>query len=159
MYPRRKKILTDVRECRNCKKLFNVICGLIHFDNVCCSEKCFISVGYAPGPKEHLKKKKKLRVRKRPFVKKEVIPDYHFYQSREWLELRYRVLAKYGRTCMCCGRTDGEMHVDHIKPRSKYPELELIFSNLQILCRHCNVGKSNKDDKDFRPIWNRQDKF
>ncbi|RYZ77711.1 MAG: hypothetical protein EOP05_00795 [Proteobacteria bacterium] len=44
----------------------------------------------------------------------------------------------------------GAMHVDHIKPRSKYPHLELEFSNLQVLCRQCNFGKSNKYEDDFR---------
>lgn len=74
-----------------------------------------------------------------------------FYESREWQELRYKVLIHWGRKCMCCGTTEGEMHVDHIKPRSKYPELELDFNNLQVLCRACNMGKSNTDETDFRP--------
>jgi len=43
------------------------------------------------------------------------------------------------------------LHVDHIKPRSKYPELSLTFSNLQILCEDCNFGKSNIDQTDWRP--------
>jgi 5-methylcytosine-specific restriction endonuclease McrA len=74
-----------------------------------------------------------------------------FYDTKEWQELRYKALRLYGRVCMCCGRASGEMHVDHIKPRSKYPELELIFDNLQILCRDCNMGKSNTDEIDWRP--------
>jgi 5-methylcytosine-specific restriction endonuclease McrA len=74
-----------------------------------------------------------------------------FYESREWLELRYRVLKKYGRTCMLCGHKNGRIHVDHIKPRSKYPQLALVESNLQVLCEACNLGKSNKDETDWRP--------
>lgn len=74
-----------------------------------------------------------------------------FYDSRDWLELRYKALKLYGRSCMQCKATNCEIHVDHIKPRSKYPELELELSNLQILCRSCNIGKSNKDETDFRP--------
>jgi len=73
-----------------------------------------------------------------------------FYQSREWQELRYKVLKKYGRRCMCCGTTKGVIQVDHIKPRSKYPMLALVQSNLQVLCRDCNLGKSNIDETDFR---------
>jgi 5-methylcytosine-specific restriction endonuclease McrA len=76
-----------------------------------------------------------------------------FYESREWLGLRYRVLAKHGRACMLCG-TGGTpknpIQVDHIRPRSKYPALELVESNLQVLCRQCNHGKSNTDQTDFR---------
>lgn len=75
-----------------------------------------------------------------------------FYNSREWLALRYRVLKKYGRRCMCCHRTDVELHVDHIKPISKFPMLALSEENLQVLCRQCNLGKSNKDMTDFRPV-------
>lgn len=76
-----------------------------------------------------------------------------FYESREWRELRYRVLEKHGTACQCCGagrKTGAVAHVDHIKPRSRYPELELDFDNLQVLCEACNIGKSNKFDTDWR---------
>jgi len=76
-----------------------------------------------------------------------------FYESREWLELRYRVLQKNNGCCMLCGcraTAENPLQVDHIKPRSKYPELELVESNLQILCKNCNHGKSNKDETDWR---------
>ena len=78
-------------------------------------------------------------------------PD--FYQSREWLELRYQALIYHGRRCMCCGaepKDGAKLHVDHIKPRSTHPKLELTFSNLQVLCSDCNLGKSNKYTHDFR---------
>lgn len=74
-----------------------------------------------------------------------------FYLSSEWEELRYNTLKKHGRKCMVCFRTNLELHVDHIKPRSRYPELELEASNLQVLCRDCNKGKSNTDSIDWRP--------
>ena len=75
-----------------------------------------------------------------------------FYHSQAWRDLRYRVLDKHGRRCQKCGATSAEdtLHVDHIKPRSKYPELELEFDNLQVLCKACNIGKSNKYDDDYR---------
>jgi 5-methylcytosine-specific restriction endonuclease McrA len=73
-----------------------------------------------------------------------------FYHSKDWLFLRYEALKKLPKKCACCAKTEGEMHVDHIKPRSKYPELELDFNNLQILCRDCNLGKSNLDETDWR---------
>lgn len=81
--------------------------------------------------------------------------DVDFYKSKEWKEIRVRVLEKYECKCMMCGRSPKKhgivIHVDHIKPRSKYPELSLEFNNLQILCEDCNVGKSNKYDTDWRP--------
>lgn len=77
-----------------------------------------------------------------------------FYASREWRVLRYRALKLHGACCQCCGASakDGKvMHVDHIKPRSKYPELELVLSNLQVLCEDCNLGKLAHDETDWRP--------
>lgn len=74
-----------------------------------------------------------------------------FYKTRAWRELRYRVLDKHGKKCQACGRNDPKekYHVDHIKPRSKYPELELDFNNLQILCEDCNRGKGNMSQTDW----------
>lgn len=76
-----------------------------------------------------------------------------FYETREWRELRYKALVLNGAVCQCCGatRNDGiKLHVDHIKPRSKFPHLQLDLTNLQILCEDCNLGKSNKDCTDWR---------
>lgn len=80
-------------------------------------------------------------------------PAKSFYDSREWLGLRFRVLAKHGAVCMLCktgGSKTNPIQVDHIKPRSKFPNLELVESNLQVLCKQCNHGKSNTDQTDFR---------
>lgn len=77
-----------------------------------------------------------------------------FYFSREWRELRYQALKANDGKCSCCGRgasSGAVLHVDHIQPRSKFPALELMLSNLQVLCEDCNVGKSNKDVTDWRP--------
>jgi 5-methylcytosine-specific restriction endonuclease McrA len=79
-----------------------------------------------------------------------------FYDSPEWQRLRYRVLVNAKGSCMCCGATAkssaAPLHVDHIKPRSRYPELELELSNLQVLCRACNLGKSAWDETDWREV-------
>jgi hypothetical protein len=79
--------------------------------------------------------------------------DDGFYETREWLDLRYRVLQKQGGSCQLCGcraSTDNPIQVDHIKPRSRHPELALAESNMQVLCKRCNHGKSNKDSTDWR---------
>ena len=76
-----------------------------------------------------------------------------FYKSSAWRKLRYKALKHYEATCMCCGasRESGDqIHVDHILPRSKFPELALDFKNIQILCQSCNMAKSNKDYTDWR---------
>lgn len=92
----------------------------------------------------------KTRIEKQSDVLQKKYGD-SFYVSREWLKLKYKVLKTYGKECMCCGRTEGQLHVDHIKPRSKYPHLQMDFDNLQVLCRDCNFGKGNHDETDFRP--------
>lgn len=73
-----------------------------------------------------------------------------FYKTREWREVRYKALVKFGKKCQACGETSGYIHVDHILPRSKHPERELDINNLQVLCEACNIGKSNTDTTDWR---------
>ncbi len=78
------------------------------------------------------------------------IPD-SFYKGEEWKALRKRVQQQFPPLCGRCGNKNN-LEVDHVKPRSKYPERELDFDNLQILCRDCNLLKGVKDspDWDFR---------
>ena len=67
-----------------------------------------------------------------------------FYATDEWRKLRWRVLSQSDGKCLMCGRNSSHgivLHVDHIKPRSKYPALELEIENLQVLCEDCNLGK------------------
>lgn len=95
--------------------------------------------------------KKVMRARrKRKFALRQ-----EFYAGKEWQQLRYQALVKNGGACQCCGRkaaTHGVViHVDHIKPRSLFPHLELMLDNLQVLCEDCNLAKSNKDETDWRP--------
>ncbi|MBC8522360.1 HNH endonuclease [PVC group bacterium] len=69
---------------------------------------------------------------------------------------RFQALKRANHRCDLCGvKQDDEnyeerlpLHVDHIKPRSKGGSNEL--DNLQVLCRKCNLGKSDRDDTDFR---------
>lgn len=77
----------------------------------------------------------------------------NFYLSKEWRELRYEVLNENGGKCCLCGRSakDGVvLHVDHIIPLSKDWSKRLDKDNLQVLCEDCNLGKSNKDNIDWR---------
>lgn len=76
-----------------------------------------------------------------------------FYESDEWRAVRYEALKASRGVCELCGAAPSPgrpLHVDHIKPRSKYPALELVLSNLQVLCADCNLGKSNTDEIDWR---------
>lgn len=73
-----------------------------------------------------------------------------FYLKDEWLSLKRKVHKLYKCGCMKCGITGVETHVDHIFPRSTHPEFELSIHNLQILCKKCNMDKSNKNTIDYR---------
>jgi len=80
------------------------------------------------------------------------LPGSKFYNTPEWRQLRYAAIVKYGNRCICCGSSPKNgriIHVDHIKPRSIYPERALDINNLQILCEHCNIGKSNIDETNW----------
>jgi len=69
-------------------------------------------------------------------------------KTPEWLALRQEVIdrdAVNGETfCVYCGKKclGQERHIDHIKPKSKFPDLALIIENLQILCKACNFRKA-----------------
>ena len=51
-------------------------------------------------------------------------------------------LKRDNYTCRVCGLKDDEiMEVDHIKPKSIYPELKNDLNNLQTLCPNCHRRK------------------
>ncbi len=76
-----------------------------------------------------------------------------FYSSNAWRAVRYEAIKRSKGRCEACGMSpdDGaKLHADHVKPRSKHPRLALELSNVQILCLDCNMGKSNRDETDWR---------
>lgn len=140
--------------CRLCQQEFTPIGTRANLKGLCRS-RCGKSPGRAPGGKT--KSKAIGEWRKKKYASKYTIKreeQIAFYSSVAWRRLRYEVLKKYERKCMVCGVTsqDKVLHVDHIKPISKYPELKLNISNLQVLCEDCNLGKSNRDNIDWRPV-------
>lgn len=79
--------------------------------------------------------------------------DGGFYSSDAWRVVRYDALRRSHGICECCGAPPARgrpLHVDHIKPRSRFPDLALELSNLQVLCSDCNLGKGNTDEIDWR---------
>ena len=100
---------------------------------------------YRKAEKRRKRKGKKRKTRKILYA-----PGHVFYESREWLRIRIKVFRTYKAQCMSCDAMNVELHVDHIKPRSTHPHLSLTFDNLQILCRDCNMEKSNLHATDYR---------
>lgn len=80
----------------------------------------------------------------------------HWHWSRIRMEILKDKIAEGLYFCSICGIgpdiTDVKMHVDHIKPKSKYPELMYLKSNLQILCASCNSSKSDYDGDDWAEV-------
>lgn len=143
-------ILAKIRKCRNCKKPYKRSAQ----HPGCCSDECYrVRRAYLKNsPKPLPIKRINVSGIKDPFVLSRKSLDKmqakaqgrfgdSFYTSRAWLSLRYKVIMKYGRMCAICKAMNVEIHVDHIKPRSKFPHLELDINNLQVLCKDCNLGK------------------
>lgn len=55
--------------------------------------------------------------------------------SSDWLF----ILDKYNHTCLCCGRNDIDLTIDHIIPLSRGGEHDI--NNIQPLCGKCNSIK------------------
>jgi hypothetical protein len=65
--------------------------------------------------------------------------------------IRWQVFERDDFKCVACGKSahDGAiLHIDHIIPKSKGGKNTI--DNYQTLCHLCNIGKSNKSEKDLR---------
>jgi len=72
-----------------------------------------------------------------------ILPMENFYRSDEWRALRRYAISIYGNRCLCCSivPTKQNLHIDHIYPRSSFPERRLKLTNTQPLCNVCNMKK------------------
>ena len=126
--------------CKSCTREYSTVDAEIHNHVGFCQRKC----------KRRYFKSRDLKDRQKR--QKEKKQEFSFYKTERWKELRFRTLRRYGFSCMACGRKPPSviLHVDHIKPRSKYPALEWDPDNLQVLCASCNQGKLHyfEDDLD-----------
>ena len=71
-----------------------------------------------------------------------------------WPKIRLYCLSLFENKCAKCNSRPEvkDLHVDHIKPKSKYPHLKYKIYNLQLLCKKCNFEKGNKNCIDYRDI-------
>ncbi len=146
--------------CPKCKRKFPVHASTVNGHPDYCSKKC----KFGKGKKKRIReiefkltpeqRKTNRQLRRQEKLKKPFTRQVDFYSSEGWRALRYPILRKFNFMCLACGhgpRPGSPLHVDHIKPRSKYPELELDPDNLQVLCQDCNLSKSNHFEDDLRP--------
>lgn len=117
--------------------------------------KCSFDVkGFFDGAKQVFPLHEKSSAYKKKFgVKEEKIKkkkgqtwSSKFLKTSEWKELRQKFLDQSEKVCVYCGEKEN-LQVDHIKPKSKYKELALEWTNLQILCWPCNRTKAAKEVK------------
>lgn len=98
-------------------------------------------------------KRVKSRTNQLALERKEHIDETRqFYSSPEWNLIRKQVIKEKGRICSECGvymKNSNDVTVDHIRPRSKYPDLALDKQNLRVLCRSCNSSKGDRDSEIF----------
>lgn len=152
---------SDVRKTRLCRDAHDLDYRMVIFRNGVSHKQAFCKKckyhAYVPKNIEPKSKKiksvKKTEIRKIHFLREKY--GETFYTSQKWRQIRYEILKRYGPVCMACRANEGEMHVDHILPRSTHPELEYELSNLQVLCPDCNLGKGAWDETDWRPkdLW------
>jgi 5-methylcytosine-specific restriction endonuclease McrA len=75
-----------------------------------------------------------------------------FLASNVWTRLRYDILEAKDHFCKSCGgdgTKGGGLNVDHKRNRRDYPQLALLWGNLQLLCGACNKGKGNRYNTDW----------
>lgn len=72
--------------------------------------------------------------------------------NKLWFDLRKIILEKNDYLCEECGSPAEAIH--HIKPISKYPELQHDINNLEALCNKCHRNK-HKDLPDLLFFKNR----
>ena len=77
--------------------------------------------------------------------------SHRFYDSRAWRELRRACLAHpLYQACRRCGAERTRKNfivIDHIKPRELRPDLALVQTNLQPLCRPCHERYGARVDR------------
>jgi len=161
-----KKVKTKkVKHAEEARKFLRNHFGLQKFatNHAICFVACKALEWEMPGNKNQYRKtiKRAAKILKGTLRPKKVgksrfLTSEDFYNSKAWKELRYIALTNCGGTCQLCGAMakDGvKIHVDHIKPRSRFPGLELDLDNLQVFCDDCNIGKSNYDDTNWKQHW------
>lgn len=80
--------------------------------------------------------------------------DDLFYHKQEWYRVRTKVIRASVFCYLCKKKLDktgkNRIHVDHIKPRKKFPELSLDMKNLRACCNTCHNSVKQRLEKGKR---------
>lgn len=147
--------MTDVKKCQVCSTEYTKhinICRKQWSKSKFCSRQCdsIYKKGkifspqsiFKTGFKHKLESKIKMRSRKGEksphwkggTTKKNAL----FRMSAPYLAWRETVRILHDYTCQFCKKRGVEIHVDHVKPFSLYPELRLSINNGRVLCVNCH---------------------
>lgn len=95
------------------------------------------------------------RIRKSDPVRSEPRQEANYRRYKTPLKIDFNACCGYcGIHHLYFGSGSG-FHIDHFAPKSKFPDLEVTYSNLIYSCSICNIAKSNDwcgNDSDVRII-------
>ncbi len=78
--------------------------------------------------------------------------DGHPISFLEYGDAKAPLIQRIGEYCSYCERT-GDLHVEHVIPRSIARDLETKWSNLLLGCVNCNGCKSNRNHSRDCYLW------
>ena len=88
----------------------------------------------------------------RPYARTAVVPDLRSVHSLHYLRRKVLQALRQDFDARCCYCTGSEFErggveqfdVEHLRPKSKFPDLQLNYANLYYACRACNVQKGEE---------------
>ena len=81
---------------------------------------------------------------------------FHPYNRAKAKEAKDDLIDRLGEYCSYCERP-GDLHVEHVVPKSHRPDLEAKWANFLLACENCNGIKGNKNHSRNGYIWPDQD--
>ena len=66
------------------------------------------------------------------------------------------LLDRLGPYCCYCERP-ADLHVEHVVPKSRHPELQEDWANFLLACVNCNATKGNGNESRAGYLWPDQD--
>ena len=99
---------------------------------------------------------KKMSIESRKRMSRGKGHENHHWNGGNWRYWKTQALQRDEYICQICGFSEKDiMEVDHIKQKSKFPELKLILENLITLCPICHRRKTIRELKSQVP-WNKK---